>query len=145
MYIILAVIVFFVIMYFKDSKEDKESIRETPVPIKFKTFINELNLEAYNGNGRLHKISLNEYNLYEDGSNQIIILEYRFQVLTVTWKYKYYYNEKIYTKQKDCPKTWTEEAQKNIASRIILEMRTLIKNHKKDVDRMFIDDINRPD
>ncbi len=127
--IIVVVIGGFLIDKSKDSIElNKESLEK-----RFVFLLEELNINAFNGNGVITIVSKGKLNLYQDGKNQIIELNYFTGGLTVIWKFKYFQNEVILEKRFRDVSKLSQEHQIKMADFIIEEMVKTKLNHQSEV------------
>lgn len=92
-----------------------------------------INEADFNGTGSVTELDKREFNLYEDGQNQIIKFHYSSGHLTITWKYKYYQKEIVHEKQFDNVRNISLFDQQKIAQQMISEMTVVVQRHKNDV------------
>ncbi len=128
-----AIALFLIIKFIMSLENDKTDLRFEDLSQKFSLIVRELNQEAFNGRGRVYKIDLRTFNLYEEGQNQIINFHYSSGHLTITWKYKYYQKEIVHKKQFDYSRNLSLFEQQNIARVMINEMNGVIASHKNQV------------
>ena len=100
---------------------------------KFKFTVEALNDAAYNGRGSITTLDKRRFNLYENGSNQIIHFNYSTGHLTITWKYKYFQKEIVHEKQFNEVRNLSLFEQQKLAEVMIKEMMTIIANHQNNV------------
>ena len=89
------------IKFFISYSKDKDDLHGQTLDKKFETIASVINEEAFDGNGIVNELDKREFNLYEEGKNQIINFQYSTGHLTITWKYKYYQKEIIHKRQFD--------------------------------------------
>ena len=74
-----------------------------------------------------------EFNLYEDGQNQIIKFQYSTGHLTITWKYKYFQKEIVHERQFNDVRNLSLFDQQKIGEQMINEMAIVVERHKNNV------------
>jgi len=130
---VIGIALFILFSFFKDVTKDKDDLRNTSVSEKFNVIVNAINNEAFNGNGSVTKLDIRSFNLYQNGSNQIIQFHYGTGHLTINWKYKYYQKEIVHEKTYTDVRNLSLFEQNKIAVDMINQMRLVIENHKIDV------------
>lgn len=136
-WIILIVLIVVIILgkFLFALDKDKSDLSGVALSEKFNVIVNLLNLDAYGGNGSITTLSTRSFNLYEEGSNQIIQFHYSTGSLTITWRYKYFQKEVVHERQFDNVRNLSLFEQQNIAEGFIYEMSSIIERHKNDVFR----------
>ena len=92
-----------------------------------------INDSAFNGDGSVTSLDKREFNLYEDGHNQIIKFQYSTGHLTITWKYKYFQKEIVHERQFNDVRNLSLFDQQKIGEQMIKEMATVVERHKNNV------------
>jgi hypothetical protein len=131
--IIIGTIVVVAIRFNTDLSKDKDELNTQPLEMKFDMLLNMLNKEAFNGDGIITKHDNRSFNLYEQGSNQIIYFHYSTGHLTLTWKYKYLHKEVVHERQFNNVRNISLIDQQDIADKMIDEMREVVRRHKENV------------
>ncbi|MCP9762984.1 hypothetical protein [Lacihabitans soyangensis] len=131
-FIIIGVLV--VYKFIADSNKQTEQLKGEPLPQKFNAFIETLNKYAFSGSGLTTKLSETSYNLYKEGENQIINLEYAFGTLKVIWRYKYFQQELVHKKEFENSQNIRQDWQIRMADSLISEMKKAIELHKIQVN-----------
>jgi hypothetical protein len=133
-WIILIVVLGIILFSFLSSlNKDNDDLQGIELYHKFSLIVSFINNKAFNGNGSITSISKREFNLYEDGQNQIIKFQYNTGHLAITWKYKYFQKEIVHQKQFNNVRNLSLFEQQNIAEQMIDEMDIVILNHKNNV------------
>ncbi len=131
--LIVIVLIVIIIMFVSSLNKDKQDLNGISLSEKFEIIVSILNEAAYNGNGRVTKTSDRQFNLYQEGQNQIIQFHYSSGHLTIFWKYKFFQKEIVHERQfNDCRNLSIFEQQK-IAEQMIREMEEIILKHQSDV------------
>ena len=130
---IIIVVVFILFRFFMSLNQDSEDLQGKSLAEKFNVIANTINEAAFNGAGSVTTLDKREFNLYEDGQNQIIKFHYSSGHLTLTWKYKYYQKEIVHEKQFDNVRNISLFDQQKIAQQMISEMARVVQKHKDDV------------
>lgn len=130
---LIVIVVFVLFRFFMSLNQDNEDLQGKSLSEKFNIVVSMINEAAFNGAGSVTELDKREFNLYEDGQNQIIKFQYSSGHLTITWKYKYYQKEIIHEKQFDNIRNISLFDQQKIAQRMITEMDAVIQKHKNDV------------
>ncbi|WP_029034070.1 hypothetical protein [Salinimicrobium terrae] len=144
--IITAIILFFLGKMMLSYQKDNVDLQEKSLQEKFHVLISRLNEYAFNGGGIITPIDKREFNLYREGSNQIINFMYSQGTLNITWRYKYFQKEVVHKKHFLNCRNLSLFEQGNMASTLIKEMVEVINEHKRKV--LPIDtggDIFKPD
>lgn len=76
--------------FFISYSKDNDDLQDQPLDKKFNIIINMINDVAFNGKGSVTTLSKREFNLYQEGENQLIKFQYSTGILTITWRYKYF-------------------------------------------------------
>lgn len=119
--------------FLRDLNKDNTDLDGISLSDKFKIIVDELNLRAFNGRGDIILVDKRNFNLYEDGQNQIIQFEYSTGTLTIRWRFKYFHEEVIHEKHFHDARNLSASDQDMIASQMIEEMSQIIELHKKKV------------
>lgn len=130
---VIIVVVFVLFRFFMSLNQDSEDLQGKTLAEKFNVVANMINEAAFNGTGSVTELDKREFNLYEDGQNQIIKFHYSSGHLTITWKYKYYQKEIVHEKQFDNVRNISLFDQQKIAQQMISEMTVFVQRHKNDV------------
>lgn len=131
--IIIGIVIFIFIRFFIDLEKDNYDLQGQSLSEKFKFTVEALNDAAYNGRGSITTLDKRRFNLYENGSNQIIHFNYSTGHLTITWKYKYFQKEIVHEKQFNEVRNLSLFEQQKLAEVMIKEMMTIIANHQNNV------------
>ena len=131
--IVIGIIVFILFRFFTDLNKDNYDLQEQSLAEKFKFTVTSLNNAAFNGQGSVTTLDKRSFNLYKDGSNQIINFVYGTGDLTIIWKYKYFQKEVVHEKQFNDVRNLSLFEQEKIAEIIIKEMAVVIANHQNNV------------
>jgi hypothetical protein len=129
----IGIIVFILFRFFNDLNKDNYDLQGQSLAEKFMYTVESLNDAAYNGQGSITTLNKRSFNLYEDGSNQIIHFTYSTGHLIITWKYKYFQKEVIHEKQFNDVRNLSLFEQQKIAEIMIKEMGVVIANHQNNV------------
>ena len=137
-FILIVIVLFIVFKFMNDLNKDKYDLQSTSLDEKFKFVVNMLNEGVFNGNGNITKLDNRSFNLYEQGSNQIINFHYSTGTLTITWRYKYFQKEVVHTKDFYETRNLSIFEQQKIAEQMISEMIPIVENHKSNVMKDII-------
>lgn len=132
-FILIVIVLIIIFKFMNDLNKDKYDLQGTSLEEKFKVVVNMLNEGAFNGNGNITKLDNRSFNLYEQGSNQIINFHYGTGTLTITWRYKYFQKEVVHTKDFYETRNLSIFEQQKIAEQMISEMIPIVQNHKNNV------------
>jgi hypothetical protein len=132
--VLIAFAVSYVVLFVVESFRDKQELKQGGLPEKFSTLINFLNDWTYQGNGTIHKIDNYLFNLYKENSCQIIHFFYTADILSITWKFKYYQQEVVYKRDMRNARNTTDEQQAEFAKLIISEFAAKVEAHKRKID-----------
>ncbi len=116
-----------------DLNKDNYDLQGKNLADKFSLVVSILNEAVYNGEGEVTPLSRRSFNLYREGSNQIINFHYSTGSLTITWKYKFLQKEVVHSKTFDEVRNVSLIEQKRMANLTIIEMIPIIKNHHHSV------------
>lgn len=130
---ILGIIGYIIIRFFIDLKKDDYDLQGTTVAEKFKFIVRKLNEVVYHGEGKVTVLDARTFNLYAQGSNQIIQFFYATGSLTITWKYKYLQKEVIHERNVNDARNLSVLSQERIAENLIKEMGEVVRKHQIDV------------
>lgn len=130
---ILGIIGYIIIRFFIDLKKDDYDLQGTTVAEKFKFIVRKLNEVVYHGEGTVTVLDARTFNLYAQGSNQIIQFFYATGSLTITWKYKYLQKEVIHERNVNDARNLSVISQERIAENLIKEMGEVVRKHQIDV------------
>ena len=119
--------------FFADLSKDEDDLQSGTLSEKFNIIVNMINKAAFNGNGEVTILDKREFNLYEEGQNQIIKFHYSTGHLTITWKYKYFQKEIVHEKQFSNVRNLSLFEQQRIGEHIIKEMEIVVQQHKNNV------------
>jgi hypothetical protein len=100
---------------------------------KFNVIVNMINDAAFDGGGSVTTLDKREFNLYEDGQNQIIKFQFSTGHLTITWKYKYFQKEIVHERQFNDVRNLSLFDQQKIGEQMIKEMAIVVERHKNNV------------
>lgn len=131
--ILIGIVAFILFRFLNDLNKDKYDLQGQSLSEKFKFTVESLNDAAFNGLGSVTSLDKRSFNLYENGSNQIIHFLYGTGHLTITWKYKYFQKEVIHEKQFNNVRNLSLFEQQKIAEIMIKEMEVVIANHQNNV------------
>ncbi|KAB7731914.1 hypothetical protein F5984_06745 [Rudanella paleaurantiibacter] len=130
---LIVVVVFVLFRFFMSLNQDNEDLQGKTLAEKFDVVVNMLNQAAFNGAGSVTTLDKREFNLYEDGQNQIIKFHYSSGHLTLTWRYKYFQKEIVHERQFDNVRNISLFDQQKIGQQMINEMEVVVQRHKNDV------------
>lgn len=131
--ILIAIVGFIIIKFILSMSKDIDDLQGQSLSEKFSVIVNLINQSAFHGKGNLTVLDKREFNLYENGQNQLMKFLYSTGHLTIIWKYKYYQKEIIHEKQFNDVRNLSIFDQQKIAEKIILEMADIVQEHKKSV------------
>ena len=95
-----------------------------------------INDAAFNGNGQVTPINYGEFNLYQEGSNQIIQFSYSLGGLIITWKYKYAQKEVVHREIFENVRNISLPEQEMMANKFISDAQAVIKKHRHQIDEL---------
>lgn len=131
--IVIGIIGIILFRFFSDYNKDNNDLQGQSLPDKFSVIVNMINKTAFNGKGDITKLDKREFNLYEDGQNQIINFSYGTGNLTITWKYKYFQKEIEHSKLFTNVRNLSIFEQQKIGEQMINEMEAIVLQHKNNV------------
>ena len=131
--IIIAIVGFIMFQFFNSLSKDSDDLQGKSLDEKFKVVVNMINDAAFSGRGSVRSLDTREFNLYEEGQNQIIKFQYSTGHLTIIWKYKYFQKEVIHQRQFNDVRNISLFDQQKIAERMIREMADVVERHKNNV------------
>ena len=138
---IVAIVVIGFILYrfffdfFSARKKDNEELQMQTLEEKFSVLVKLINEAAFNGKGKVMDRVPKFFNLYADGSNQIVTFLYGTGHLTITWRYKYLEIEVVHQRQFNNVRNISVSDQHKMAERMISEMSIVVENHKINVTK----------
>ena len=132
---IIALVGYILIRFIRELKKDNSDLQDKTLDQLFFVIVNRINDVAFIGRGIIHPVNKTEFSLYETGQNQIIIFQYSTGHLTLTWKYKYFHNEVVHSKQFNFVRNISIDQQQEIAEQMINEMTNVVAKHKDKVLR----------
>jgi hypothetical protein len=127
------IIAYIIIRFSMALNKDKSELKDQALDQKFKGMVTMINQYAFNGEGTVFYLDKREFNLYRENANQIVKFQYSTGQLTITWKYKYYHQEVVLQKDFNNARNMSLAEQERLASRVIDEMKTIVKNHQQKV------------
>lgn len=87
----------------------------------------------YDGQGEVTILDKRNFNLYVNGSNQIIYFMYSTGNLTISWRYKYFQKEVVHERIFRNVRNISLFNQRKMAETMIEEMANVIQKHQIDV------------
>jgi hypothetical protein len=131
--IAFAIVGYILFRFFSSLSKDNDDLQGQTLSGKFSIIASMLNDAAFDGKGDITTLNKREFNLYEDGQNQIIKFQYSTGHLTIIWKYKYFQKEIIHERQFNDVRNLSIFDQQKIAEQMIKEMAIVIEKHQIDV------------
>lgn len=131
--IVIGVIAFFLIKFFIALSKDNDDLQGQTLDKKFAIIVSILNDAAFGGDGSITTLDKREFNLYEDGQNQIIKFQYSTGHLTITWRYKYFQKEVVHQRQFNDVRNLSIFEQQKLAEQMISETAIVVERHKQNV------------
>ena len=131
--IVIAIIGIILFRFFSSLSKDNDDLQGRTLSEKFNVIVSMINDSAFNGDGSVTSLDKREFNLYEDGHNQIIKFQYSTGHLTITWKYKYFQKEIVHERQFNDVRNLSLFDQQKIGEQMIKEMATVEERHKNNV------------
>jgi len=119
----------------KEQRLDAEELKNQNIYDKFKFLIDGFNGYCFNGKGKVSVFDNKNANVYQEGSNQIVLFQYNAGMLTIVWKYKYFQNEMVYEKNFPDARNATEIGVKGALNTIIDEFNEQLSAHKANIDK----------
>ena len=131
--IIIGVIFITLFRFLTDLNKDNYDLQGQSLAEKFKFIVEYLNEAAFQSNGRVVYIDKRSFNLWKDGSNQIILFNYGTGHLTITWNYKYFQKEVVHERVFKNVRNLSLFEQQKIATLMINEMQVVVLDHQRKV------------
>ncbi|GAB4092210.1 hypothetical protein [Flaviaesturariibacter terrae] len=131
--ILIGAVCFFLFKFFSALSKDNDDLQGQTLDKKFFVIVNAINNVAYNGAGTVTLLDKREFNLYEEGQNQLIKFQYSTGHLTIIWKYKYFHKEVVHQRQFNDVRNLSIFEQQKIADVMIGEMALVVERHKLNV------------
>jgi hypothetical protein len=131
--IVIVIVGYILIRFFIALSKDNDDLQGRTLDDKFDVIVNMINDAAFDGAGSVTTLDKREFNLYEDGQNQIIKFQYSTGHLTITWKYKYFQKEVVHKRQYNDVRNLSSFDQEKIGKQMISEMAMVVEKHKNDV------------
>jgi hypothetical protein len=131
--IVIGIIGFILIRFFLSLSKDNDDLQGQTLLQKFEVIVSMLNEVAFEGKGKVTTLDKREFNLYEDGQNQIIKFQYGTGHLTIIWKYKYFQKEVVLTRQFDNVRNLSIFEQQKIGEIMISEIEKAVIKHKNNI------------
>jgi hypothetical protein len=131
--IVIAIIGIMLFRFFLALIKDNDDLQGRTLDDKFNVIVNMINAIAFDGGGSVTTLDKREFNLYEDGQNQIIKFQYSTGHLTITWKYKYFQKEIVHKRQFNDVRNLSLFDQQKIGEQMIKEMAIVVERHKNNV------------
>lgn len=122
-----------IIKFFIELKKDSDDLRFTTAPEKFRILAQILNNTVYDGIGEVTILDKRNFNLYAEGSNQLIQFAYSTGSLTIVWRYKYFQKEVRHKRIFHNMRNVSIFTQQKIAETMIEDMIGVIQRHQIDV------------
>ena len=133
--IVIVIVGFILIRFFISLSKDNYDLQGRTLDDKFNVIVNMINEAAFGGRGSVITLDKREFNLYEEGQNQIIKFHYSTGHLTITWKYKYFQKEVVHKRQFNYVRNLSIFDQQKIGEQMIEEMAITVERHKNNVVR----------
>lgn len=133
--IVIVIVGFILIRFFISLSKDNYDLQGRTLDDKFNVIVNMINEAAFGGRGSVTTLDKREFNLYEEGQNQIIKFHYSTGHLTITWKYKYFQKEVVHKRQFNYVRNLSIFDQQKIGEQMIEEMAITVERHKNNVIR----------
>lgn len=121
-----------IIIYFYFYTKNKNILESISPSKKFYKTTEILNKYVFAENGHINEKEA-IFQLYEEKMNHLIDFEFHTCNLIITWRYKYYQKEMIYTKIFKNVDNITVFQTQNIAKTLITEMEKKIHEHKMKI------------
>lgn len=131
--IVIAIIGIILFRFFSSLSKDNDDLQGRTLSEKFNLIVSMINEAAFNGSGSVTTLDKREFNLYEEGQNQIIKFQYSTGHLTITWKYKYFQKEIVHERQFNDVRNLSLFDQQKIGEQMINEMTIVVERHKNNV------------
>ncbi len=131
--IVIVIVGYILISFFISLSKDNDDLQGRTLDDKFIVIVNMINEAAFDGRGSVTTLDKREFNLYEEGQNQIIKFQYSTGHLTITWKYKYFQKEVVHERQFNDVRNLSLFDQQKIGEQMINEMFIVVERHKNNV------------
>lgn len=131
--IVIVIVGYIFIRFFISLSKDNDDLQGRTLDDKFNVIVHMINEAAFNGRGSVTTLDKREFNLYEEGQNQIIKFQYSTGHLTITWKYKYFQKEVVHERQFNDVRNLSLFEQQKIGEQMINEMTIVVERHKNNV------------
>ncbi|RRD58377.1 hypothetical protein [Tannerella forsythia] len=131
--IVVVIVGYILIRFFISLSKDNDDLQGRTLDDKFNVIVNMINEAAFNGCGSVTTLDKREFNLYEEGQNQIIKFQYSTGHLTITWKYKYFQKEVVHERQFNDVRNLSLFEQQKIGEQMIKEMAIVVERHRNNV------------
>jgi hypothetical protein len=125
----IAVVLIVIFLFWRALNKDRIELKDTTLEQKFSVMVNLINQSAYGGEGRTHSLSWRSFNLYRENAQQIFNFNYSTGHLTVTWKFKWYHQEMVYSEDFNYVRNITDAKQAELATRFLEECRVKMESH----------------
>lgn len=135
--IVIGIIAYIFIKFFVSLNKDMDDLHGQTLDKKFEVVVAMLNEAAFAGRGDTYNLDRREFNLYEEGQNQIIKFLYSTGHLSITWRYKYFQKEIVHARQFNNVRNISIFEQQKIAEQMINEMIVVVERHKENVLKDF--------
>lgn len=132
-FILIAIVVYVLFRFVRDLNKDNHDLRDKPLSAKFSVIVGIINDAAFNGLGQVTTLTSRDFNLYKDGSNQIIHFLYSTGHLTITWKYKYFQKEVVHEEFIRDVRNLSLFEQQGIGKQVVENAQRVIEKHKAQV------------
>lgn len=143
--IIALVLGLILLKFLADYKKDDHDLEDQTLEQKFSTIVQVINNAAFDGRGTITRIDKREFNLYEEGQNQLVKFRYGTGHLYLIWKFKYLQKEVVHERQIPDARNLSLFEQEDIANAMIKEMEEVVRKHKNQVNQGFWDQISKND
>jgi len=134
--IVIIVIVFIIGKFIGSLDADKKELNKEPLEQKFKILVGQINNRLYNNKGKVTVIDNRSFNLYEEGTNQIVQFFYSSGNLSLTWRWKRLVNETICNKNFSNVRDAGEQKQQQIFQTFVQAIAYEIEK-RENLDKMF--------
>lgn len=129
---IAAVLIVF-ILFGRSLNKDRADLNGGTLEQKFSVMVDIINQSAYNGQGRTHSLTWRSFNLYRENAQQIYNFNYSTGHLTLTWKFKWYHQEVVYTEDLHNVRNISDARQVELVKRFLEECRVKMEVHMNNV------------
>jgi hypothetical protein len=131
--IVIVIVGYIFIRFFISLSKDNDDLQGRTLDDKFNVIVNMINQAAFDGDGSVTTLDKREFNLYQEGQNQIIKFHYSTGHLTITWKYKYFQKEVVHERQFNNVRNLSLFDQQKIGEQMIKEMAIVVERHINNV------------